>query len=58
MYSRKDIAKILKVSITLVLLWERQGYLPHPDRKTRPCAWSRETFRKFCKDKRMVNAYA
>lgn len=57
MYTRQNIADLLKISVGTVRLWRLCGFLPPPTKSERPERWSAETVRKFCKEKRMVYAY-
>jgi predicted site-specific integrase-resolvase len=58
MLQRKDIARLVGCSVTLIMQWQRQGFLPPPATNGKPFLWKPETIHNFCKTKHMVKAYA
>lgn len=58
MLQRKDIARLVGCSTTLVHQWLKQGFLPPPDAPGKPNLWSWQTVRRFCKTKNFVRANA
>lgn len=58
MLQRKDIAKLIGISITLLIHWEKEGFLPSPTLRGKTNLWSNRTIYDFCKSKHFVRGYA
>lgn len=57
MLTQRQLSQILRVSYTLLSLWQKQGYFPRPDATLRPKRWKVETIRKFFREKNVRIAY-
>lgn len=59
MLQRKDIARMIGCSTTLIQQWQRQGFLPPPDKANgKPLLWSNKLIYDFCKRKNFVRVHA
>lgn len=57
MLQRKDIARLIGISVTLLAHWEKAGFMPPPEVKGKPSLWSNRTVHDFCKSKHFVRGY-